>query len=374
MSCIMPLRILHTADAHLGAKFLGLGEKGRLQRSQLLETFEAVVDLAIGREVNLFLVAGDLFDSNRVPKSTLTRVASRLEKLAAAGIEVCVSPGTHDPYGPDSVYEDPRLSGIPGLSVFKSEKMVPVHFPELDCTVYGNANMSPFQNKYPLAGFKVTDDSRWRVGMVHANFEIPDVTEDTYVVTAGQVGSSGLDYLALGHLHSLSDRSLGTVKAYYPGSPEMVRMRKGEFGNVLLVEMDDDVQVTAVSVGRRFLEEVTLRAEDIDSAASLRVALEAHKGPEKVLKLNIEGLRPPGYPDVAGLAGEMADFFFHIDVTDRSTPAPATVGPGAYPEDTPAGVYLRILHSRLQGCSASEADEVHEAMQVGISLLLGEGG
>ena len=82
----MPLRILHTADAHLGAKFLGLGEKGRLQRSQLLETFEAVVDLAIGREVNLFLVAGDLFDSNRVPKSTLTRVASRLEKLAAPGI------------------------------------------------------------------------------------------------------------------------------------------------------------------------------------------------------------------------------------------------------------------------------------------------
>jgi len=369
----MSLRILHMADAHLGAKFLSLGEKGRLQRSQLLETFDVVVDLAIGRKVDLFLIAGDLFDSNRVSKSILGRVASRFEKLAAAGIEVCVSPGTHDPYGPDSVYEDPRLSGIPGFTVFTSEKMVPVHFPELDCTVYGNANMSPFQNKYPLAGFKVTDDSRWRVGLMHANFEIPDVTEDTYVVTAVQVGSSGLDYLALGHLHSMSDRSRGTVKAYYSGSPEMVRIQKGEFGNVLVVELDDDVRVTPVSVGRRFLEEVTFRAEDIDSAAWFQVALEARAGPEKILKLNVEGLRPTGYPDVAGLAGELSGHFFHIDVTDRSTPTPTTMDPGAYPEDTPAGAYLRILHSRLQGCSASAADEVHEAMQVGLSMLLGEG-
>lgn len=370
----MPLKILHTADVHLGAKFLGLGGKGCLQRSQLLETFDAVVDLAIRREVDLFLIAGDLFDSNRVSKTLLARVASRLEKLTSAGIEVCISPGTHDPYGPDSVYRDTRLSGIQRVSVFRSEEMAQVHFPELDCTVYGNANMKPFQNKYPLEGFTVNDDSRWRVGMVHANFEIPDVTEDTYVVTAGQVGSSGLDYLALGHLHSLSDRTQGTVRAYYSGSPEMVRVRKGEFGNVLLVELDDDVRVTPISVGTRVVEEVILRAEDIDSSDSLQVVLEARAGPDKILKLSVEGLRRPGYPDVAELAEEMSALFFHIDVTDRSTPTPATVDSGAYPEDTPAGVYLRILHSKLEGSSASEADEVLEAMQVGLSLLLGEGG
>ena len=369
----MPLKILHTADVHLGAKFLSLGGKGREQREQLLQTFDAVMDLAASQDVDLLLIAGDLFDSNRVSRPLLEHVASRLEELTAAGLEVCLSPGTHDPHGPDSVYRIPRLSGIRGLSVFDSEEMEPLQLPELDCTVYGNANMRPFKNKYPLEGLKITDESRWRVGMVHASFEIPDVTEDTYVVTADQVASCGLDYLALGHLHSLSDRSQGAVRAYYPGSPEMVRMRKGKFGNVLLVELDDDVRVTPVEVGRRIFEELTVSVEDSESAAALEGLLESHARTDKILKLNVEGLRRPGYPDVAGIAEEMSELFFHIIITDRSSPAPATLDPAAYPEDSPAGAYLRIMRSALPGRSESEAEEVLEAMQVGLSLLLEEG-
>jgi DNA repair exonuclease SbcCD nuclease subunit len=209
--------------------------------------------------------------------------------------------------------------------------------------------------------------------VVHASFEIPDVTEDTYVVTAAQVDACGLDYLALGHLHSLSDRSRGAVRAYYPGSPEMVRMQKGEFGNVLLVELDDGVRVTPVEVGRRVFEEVTVSVEDVESAAALKGALESHAGPDKILKLNVEGLRRPGYPDMEGLTEEISGLFFHVITNDRSSPAPATVDPGAYPGDSPAGVYLRILHSRLAGCPAPLTEEVLEAMQVGLSLLEEEG-
>lgn len=370
---MVPLRILHTADIHLGAKFLGLGRKGAEQRGMLLEAFDAIARLAVEEKVGLLLVAGDLFDSNRVSRELLARVASRFEELAGEGVTVCLSPGTHDPYGPASPYAAPPLSELSGLTVFSSEEMTPAGFPELDCTVYGNANMKPFENKYPLAGLEVRDEGRWRIGMLHASFEIPDVVEDTYVVTASQVASSRLDYLALGHQHSLSDRSGGGVKAFYPGSPEMVRMQKGDFGNVLLVELGDETTVTPVRVGRRSFEELTVKAEEIEPVSRLVTVLDAHADPDKVLKLSIEGIRRVSCPDTEALVEGFRDRFFHLLLSDRSWPAAAAVDPECYPEGSPSRVYLEILKAELDDAAPSEKEEVLEAMQVGLSLL-GEGG
>ena len=56
------LKILHTADIHLGAKFSGLGNKGASQREQLRATFKNVIATAINERVNIVLIAGDLFD------------------------------------------------------------------------------------------------------------------------------------------------------------------------------------------------------------------------------------------------------------------------------------------------------------------------
>jgi DNA repair protein SbcD/Mre11 len=369
----MPLKILHTADVHLGAKFLGLGRRGQEQRSRLLQAFEDAVNLAILEKVDLFLIAGDLFDSNDAAKTLIAQVAYKLQDLTAVGIPVCVSPGTHDPYGPDSVYRAPELAGIKGLTVFDTEEMKPVAFPDLDCTVYGNANMSPFKNRYPLDSFKATDEFRWNIGMVHACYEIPDLTEDTYLVTSEQVASSGLDYLALGHLHSLSDRSKGEVTAYYSGSPEMSRMQKGDTGNVLIVEIgDEETWVKTHKTGRLSYEELTVAAEDIDSVKLVSM-LQTHADPDRVLQIYIDGMRPPDYPDTAEIIDELSDYFFMVKVADRSWPAPSTLDPDAYPVGSPAAEFLRTLQARLQDASSSESEEIKDAMQVGLSLLLEEG-
>jgi DNA repair exonuclease SbcCD nuclease subunit len=51
------LKVLHTADVHLGAKFSGLGHKGASQREQLLVTFRNVVDTAINEKADIVLIA-----------------------------------------------------------------------------------------------------------------------------------------------------------------------------------------------------------------------------------------------------------------------------------------------------------------------------
>ncbi len=365
----MSLKLLHTADVHLGAKFLSLGRRGEDQRAQLLQAFDDTVNLAIRERVNLFLIAGDLFDSANVSRSLVGQIAYRLRDLGAVGIPVVVTPGTHDPYGERSIWRATELTEVENLTVFKTEEMTPADFPELDCTVYGNANVKPFANKYPLAGLRIQDDSRWRIGMLHASFEIPDVTDDTYIVTAQQVKDCKLDYLALGHYHSLSDRSAGGTISFYPGSPEMVRMQKGDFGNVLLVEFEESgIEIESVQVGVRTYEELTVKAEDV-GAAGMDAMIRSKADVDKVLHLIIDGVRRPGYPDLEELVDSVSESFFHITCTDRSWAAPSSLEPGAYPEGSPARLFLGVLKKRMETASESEREEIVDAMQVGLALL-----
>ncbi len=364
----MSLKILHTADVHLGAKFLGLGRKGEHQREQLLQAFDETINLAVRERVDLFLIAGDLFDSPGVSRSLIARVAFRLRDLASVGIPVVVSPGTHDPYGERSVWRAGEFADVDNLTVFNSEEMLPVEFPELDCVIYGNANVKPYSNKHPLAGLEPEATARWRIGMLHASFEIPDVVDDTYVVTSEEVSDCGLDYVALGHYHSLSDRSAGGVGAFYPGSPEMVRMQKGEFGHVLLVEFGDGVSVESVRVGKRVYEEITIKAEDT-AAPGMAAVIESRADVNKILHVFIEGVRRPGFGDVEELLASVSDDFYHVLLTDRSWVAPSDLKPDAYPESSPARLYLSVLEKRLEGASDSEKEEIVDAMQVGLALL-----
>jgi len=90
------LRIIHTADVHLGARHDDLGEQAAAHRGRQAAAFTAAVDLALAEKVDLFLVAGDLFDSNVQPRRSVEFVAAQLKRLATARIRSVIVPGTHD--------------------------------------------------------------------------------------------------------------------------------------------------------------------------------------------------------------------------------------------------------------------------------------
>ena len=54
------LRLLHTADIHLGARHSDLGERAAAQRERQFAAFRRSVDVALEERVDLFLIAGDL--------------------------------------------------------------------------------------------------------------------------------------------------------------------------------------------------------------------------------------------------------------------------------------------------------------------------
>ena len=91
----MPVRILHTADNHIGLPFKQYPEQVRAQL--VAERFAALVRLvetANERQADFFVVAGDLFDSIRVPVRDIRQTAQILRGFS--GEAVIVVPGNHD--------------------------------------------------------------------------------------------------------------------------------------------------------------------------------------------------------------------------------------------------------------------------------------
>ena len=94
-----PIRILHTADLHIGMENYGqidpaTGINGRVM--DFLRRFSAVIDYALNNDVDLFIFAGDAYKT-RDPNSTYRReFERRIKRLADAGIPTVLLVGNHD--------------------------------------------------------------------------------------------------------------------------------------------------------------------------------------------------------------------------------------------------------------------------------------
>ncbi len=86
------MRLFHVADIHLGRRRLD----GRLPHSDLAAAFNFVVEKAIEEKVDVFLIAGDLFDRPTVEPPHLRQAQQVLGRLKASGIRAIAIEGNHD--------------------------------------------------------------------------------------------------------------------------------------------------------------------------------------------------------------------------------------------------------------------------------------
>lgn len=390
------LRIIHTADVHLGARHDDLGEQAAAQRERQFGAFVAAVDLALGEKVDLFLVAGDLFDSNVQPRRSVERVAAQLKRLADAKVRSVIIPGTHDCFDRASIYRAYDLKALAGstpnddLVTVLTPGRPRIHLAACDVVVHGpvfptkRAPHSPLQD---LQVDRAAGSATWHVGMVHGSIAIPGRTDrDEVVITTDEIAASGLDYLALGHWHSAQQAKAGSVTYAYPGAPEAVALDQDRAGKVLLVELEQSgdersVRVVEHQVGRTRFEKRELDAAAIASQPALIETLTRLEDPDLVLDARIGGVRPDDLDlDVDEIEAALAPSFLKVRVRDVSVP-PLTEG-ALPPADTIAGAFIRDLEARIAeleaapgtdtgASNAEEAAELRDALRLGRLLLAG---
>ena len=384
------LRLIHTADVHLGARHDDLGEQAAAQRERQFAAFKAAIDLALAEKVDLFLIAGDLFDSNVQPRRSVERVAAELKRLVEARIRTVIIPGTHDVStgrrstvpttcrpSPGAARRRPRhrpRPGPPGRSTWR---------PATSSSTAGSSRPSAPRTARSGTSTPRRDQTAatWRIGMVHGAIAIPGKTDrDEVVITTDEIAATHLDYLALGHWHSAQTGKAGTVTYAYAGAPEPVALDQDRAGKVLLVELDErDGARTVRSRSARSAGPASRRRE-IDAAplasqpALDRDARAAVADPDLVLDVRLVGVRRDELDlDLDEIETAARPAFLKVRVRDGSLPA-LTEGRCRRPTRSPArssATSRRGSPSSRRPVPTAEAAEQRDALRLGRLLLAG---
>ena len=242
----MSLRFVHAADLHLDSPFTGVRAVApdTVAQSLYAATFDAynnIIDLCISERVDALLVAGDIYDGADRSLRAQRAFIEGLRRLEAAGIRSFVCHGNHDPLdGWEARLEYPagcyRFGGdFQAVSVFSDEPdravVYGISYPTRD--VYDNLAL----RLGPVA------DHAFSIGLLHANVGgNPDHT--LYApCSLHDLVQSGIDYWALGHVHTrqiLNDRSPTVV---YPGNSQGRHPNETGARGVYLVDVDADGNV-----------------------------------------------------------------------------------------------------------------------------------
>ena len=254
------LNILHTADVHLDLDGYVSARHMPSCRQINHQAFSTVIDLAIQEDVDLLLIAGDLFDSNR-PSGDVVDFA--IQELRRAGRPIVMIPGNHDCLNTQSIYHQVNFpAACPNLVLIAHPNGEQHRLAPSNLVLWGRGMVEHEPSYRPLGGIPRPQGDAWHIALGHGFFMEEDVPSyRSSPIYAAEILASGWDYVALGHCHAFADVSQDQVTAYYSGAPGFFPGAPGADGHVALVQFEAGLsrQVKVQRIDLRPLVEAALQ-------------------------------------------------------------------------------------------------------------------
>lgn len=220
------MKILHTSDWHLGKRPAGTEVYSETRYQDYFNAAEYIVQQAISERVELFIISGDLFDSNRIDPDILYRTESILKSLKDANIKTLAISGNHDTsYERDSWINYLERKGlIINLDFFREGENF-----QFKPYIYQNLKIYgiPYQGNLTeetLQALAQVLDGQDNIVITHT--AISDFESQNWFLP-GCVRSEFIDifadkvlYIAAGHFHSYKAYPKDKPFFFIPGSPE----------------------------------------------------------------------------------------------------------------------------------------------------------
>ena len=283
------LKLLHTADWHLGRRFPSFDEADRLPLMRArLDAVRRILDLAEQYTVDAVLVAGDVFDDPSPDAQWWQGLCTCLEGREWNERPLILLPGNHDPLTAKSIWaeDSPLRAAVP-------EWAHVVERPNQEFVLGENAVLyaSPCTSQAGSADLAMRlparepGDERIRVGMVHGRTFEAEGYQTNFPISPEAASERGFDYLALGDLHAWKIVR-GTPPTVYPGSPEPTAFGEPDSGDCAVVffrRRNRVATIRPVRVGRW-----TWRQEIVRDLAALRGLRDGRDLSQTVLRLTVD--------------------------------------------------------------------------------------
>lgn len=253
------MRILHTADNHLGVRQYGLLER----QSDFSNAVFQAAELAKLHRVDVMTFGGDQFHSTHPPAQAVAdlRAAVRASGKPCYGID-----GNHDVSGSqwlklcdicplETWYDDgrPLLQDIDGVTMFGLNSYVPSVFRQKLKQLadgLGGTKLDVLLVHMPLSDI-------WNKGGGL------DKTAATAQEIAEALADKGLRLVLLGDIHDYAETVVGGVRFVYPGSTEITASDEQRDKGVLLVEITrEDLKMQRLSINTRPFLDIHIDSEE----------------------------------------------------------------------------------------------------------------
>ena len=233
----MPIRILATADVHIGRRPTRLANSDDAHRFSAAHMWEAIVDRAIEEKVDLVALAGDVVDHDNRFFEAIGPLERGLASLASHGIPTFAVAGNHD----FDVF--PRVAEVVGSDCFCllgqggqwEETRFTTKAGQQLC-FHGWSFPSAHVPTSPLADYRLASTDVPTLGILHAEVDVP--ASPYAPVTRAELNSTGVTLWLLGHVHKPDyDKAVGGPPVLYPGSPQALDPGEGGPHGPWLIEI-----------------------------------------------------------------------------------------------------------------------------------------
>ena len=281
------MRFIHIADLHLGsspeAEFLW----GKNRAEEIWDSFAAVIDACNEKEIDLLLIAGDLFDRPPV-WADLDRAAKLFARLTAT--EVVMIAGASDYITEDSPWKTyPWQSWVHMLS---DKHCMNVQMGNINTSVHGCSYYAPTEGKPYLEDARPDKESEYQILLGYTG-------DDNHMpADLSELSEKGFDYIALGYEHKAS--VMQNMHIAYAGSLEPLSVQEtGKHGFILGEINEENTTIRFVPFACREYINIKVRLSSDITEDELEEKLTAainQYGSDNIFTISLEGRYQPKEP------------------------------------------------------------------------------
>ena len=332
------MKILHMADVHLDSKLTRYldNEKARERRNEILLTYRNAVNYAVENDIEVIIIAGDLFDVRKISATARDAVRDSIEQNP--DITFFYLRGNHDA---DSFVQTviEKNGKLPANLKMFAREWTSYKFTAKDgiSVVITGAEMDS-ENSAELVSSLVLNQSDFNIVTLHGQEIATASKNDAEVIPLREYRNRGIDYMALGHIHEPKIEKLDARGTYsYSGCLEgrgydECGVRGFNVIEVTEISGNPKMDVKFVPFARRTIHRVELDLGIVNSGAmqgmidSPRIARlakdkisEAGVEEKDMVRLELTGkINASVDIDTDYIRKILEDDYYHIKVVDKT--------------------------------------------------------
>jgi exonuclease SbcD len=372
------IRFIHTSDIHLDTSFSGSGFPSRLgdrKREAIRATFRRIMADARSHEVGFVLVAGDLYESDRITPDTVEFLKQQFESLGA--IDVFISPGNHDPYVHGSPYKEEAWPA--NVHIFDREEFQSIDLPNLGVRISGFGFVHAFLEEHPFQRLHVLPKETFNIVLSHGSdlSRVPAGKSRHGPFTVGEIAGKNIHYCALGHYHQQHriQNNIDETSVWYSGIPEGRGWdEEGPCGYILGELSEDGVRIESRFCNQYPLNTVIVDCEEFSTREQILESVLERRGvlynANTILRIRLVGSLDPKLDlSFSELEERLAGEALYIHWDDQTHPA--LDFESIAQDKTIRGRFVRILNERITAASEEDRSVLERARLYGVQALSG---